>query len=204
MDKHLVEKINLGRNSRIYASFNKDGNISLVCIGTYEEVRHRFNQIACLIGGEVMLKLLACAPGSLHSRSAPPGTWTDRFSGMSVGSPDELFSLATTSPSERADTVGYLTWHDDWPRGITQLVNGYKAMTKSMAEISTVFYAYEYKATATVGGSAEVSMARRFKDALVIAKRKGYAPYEEEALLKFVDTLVTARFLHIFHQVIVD
>jgi hypothetical protein len=201
MHTSLSERIHRGAGGRIYASVKRGAEVHLECLGTYDDVRHRFNQMACLIGAVLLQKLGTHSSASVHSRSAAPGTWVDRFEGRPVGTPEDLYSLAAMPPSEAADSVGYLASHSDWPVGTTSLLSGYKSMAKSMCEMSNVFFAFENQPTAIVGCSPDVSAVKRVQEAISLAKKKGFVPYEEGALLKFMDTVSTARRLHFFHQV---
>lgn len=202
MNKYLVEKIENGRTGRMYASVFEEGRIRLVCLGSYEEVRHRYNQMACLIGGTAMQTLQACAARG-HSRSAPLGSWFDRLSegNPAVGTPQNLFELASQGPADRSDCVGYLAFHDDWPIGTTTAVSGTKSMSKSMGEIGRVVFDYLNYPVVRVGSAAETSAVKRALEGIKAAKLAGFPPYQEEKLLHFMDTLRTARGLHFLHEV---
>ncbi|KVP39933.1 hypothetical protein [Burkholderia ubonensis] len=205
MNEHLVKKLKYAVGGRIFASVNNNGRLQLMCLGTHEEVRHRYNQMACLIGGTAMQTLQTCFTKAGHSTSAPSGSWFDHLNGnVSVGTPDSLFELATQGPSERADNVGYLTAHNSWPVGMTSLLAGTKAMVKSMGDVGNVFYFFDHTPTAQVGLSQDVSAVKRAQEGLKTAKRAGYAPYKEDELMKFLETLTSARFLHFFHEVNID
>lgn len=204
MSDVLSQKISNGASARIYASYNDGGQIRMACIGNYDEVRHRYNQMVCLIGGAVMERLLTFGASSVHSRAAAPGTWVGRWDSKPLGTPGELFSMAASAPSDAADRVGFNTWHGDWPYGMDTLLSGFKSMTKCTSEVSGIFYGYDFKPTVQVGCSQDVSAAKRTREAIVRAKQIGYAIYQEDALLRFLDTLEKARFLHFFHQVNLD
>lgn len=201
MHQPLVDKINKCESGAVFATVNNAGHISLVRLGSYSEVRHRFNQMTCLIGGAILANLSALSPAASHSRAAPAGTWILRWDGNPVGTADDMFQLAGSPPSDAGDMVGYQAFHGDWPVGTLQHLSGYKAMISSMSEVSNVFYGNEYKPAAQIGQSQDVSAVKRAKEAIAIAKRKGHTIYEEAALVQFLDTLTTARFLHFFHQV---
>jgi len=204
MHQSLLGKMNRCANGRVFASVVEDGKVALVCLGTYPEVRHRYNQMVCLLGGALVQALSTMPSTSVHSRSAPPGAWFSRTEGLPLGDADQLFTLAAMPPSEAADTIGYQSFFGDWPVGATTLLSGYKSMVKSLSEVSNVFYGNDYKSTAQIGCSADVSAVKRAMEALAQAKRKGYAIYEEEALRKFLKTLETGRFIHFFHEVHTD
>ncbi|KVP75101.1 hypothetical protein [Burkholderia ubonensis] len=202
MNKHLVEKIENGIGGRIFASVNNGGRLKLVCIGGYEEVRHLYNQMVCLIAGTAMQTLQACFATAGHSRAAPTGSWFDHLNGNAeVGTPNTLFHLASQGPSEHADNVGFLAFHDSWPQGMTSLLAGTKAMAKSMDTLGRVFYDYGNYPMVQVGGAAEVSAVKRVQEGINTAKRAGYVPYKEDDLLKFMETLKSARCLHFLHEV---
>jgi hypothetical protein len=201
MHQPLLDKINKCEAGGVFATVNNAGHIALVRLGSYSEVRHRFNQMACLIGGGILAKRASVSPSASHSRAAPAGTWIKRWEGSPVGTLDDMFQLAGSPPCEASDCVGYQAFHGDWPVGTLQHLSGYKAMISSMSEVSNVFYGNEYKPAAQIGQSQDVSAVKRAKEAIAIAKRKGHSIYEEAELVKFLDTLTTARFLHFFHQV---
>jgi hypothetical protein len=202
MNKYLVEQIEHGRAGHMYASVYNQGRVSLVCLGSYEAVRHRYNQMACVIAGTAMQTLLACKSTG-HSRSAPLGAWFDRLSdgNPAVGTPNTLFELASLGPDDRADSVGYLAYHLDWPAGTTTAVSGTAAMAKSLGEIGRVVFDFVNYPMVRLGGKAEVSAVKRAQEGIKASKRAGYVPYQEEHLLKFMETLRTARGLHFLHEV---
>lgn len=201
MHQPLRDKIASYSNGRVYASVFKDGIVSLICLGSYEDVRHRYNQMVCLLGGAIQLKLATVSPSASHSRSAAPGSWFARFDGTELGGPQELFATAAMQSSDFADIVGYQTFFGDLPVGTLMHLTGYKSVAKSLSEVSNVFYGSENKPTAQVGCSADVSAAKRTRESIVVAKRHGHTIFEEQALLHFLHMLETARFLHFFHQV---
>jgi hypothetical protein len=202
MNKYLVEKIAQGRSGHMYASVYSEGRIRLVCLGSYEAVRHRYNQMACLIAGTAMQTLQACKATG-HSRSAPLGSWFDHLTdgNPAVGTPNTLFELASLGPDDRADCIGYLAFHGDWPVGTTTAVSGTAAMAKSLGEIGRVVFDFANYPMVRLGGAAEVSAVKRAQEGIKASKRAGYPPYQEENLLKFMETLRTARGLHFLHEV---
>lgn len=201
MHQILRDKINQCESGSIYATVVAGESVTLVRLGSYSEVRHRFNQVVCLLGALVKLNLAASPTAALHSRSAPLGTWILRLEGGPTGDADQLFQLASRGPSAEADCVGYQAFNGDWPVGMLAHLSGFKAMAKSLTEISNVFYGSRFKPAAQIGQSQDVSAVKRAKEALVWAKRRGHCVYEEAELAKFLNTLTTARFLHFFHQV---
>ena len=201
MHQPLVDKINKCEGGAVFATVNNAGHIALVRLGSYSEVRHRFNQMTCLIGGAILAALSTVPASASHSRAAPAGTWIKRWMGGSVGTADDIFQLAGSPPCDAGDEVGYQAFHGDWPVGTLENLSGYKSMIKSMSEVSNVFYGTDFKATAQIGLSPEVSAVKRAKEAIALAKSKGHSIYEETELVKFLDTLTTGRFLHFFHQV---
>lgn len=202
MNQYLVKKLANGRGGHIYVTSLTDNRVSLVRLGSYEEVKHCFNQMACLIAGLLMQTLSSSHSAPLRSGAPVPGTWQNHLDGnKTVGTVGELFSLAASAPLEAADDVGYLVWHGSWPYGSTDLLSGTKKMSTSMSEVGGIFYCFECKASTVIGGSAEVSAVKRAKEAIKLAKSKGYEPYEEKRLMKFLDALLSARALHFFHEV---
>lgn len=202
MNAHLVEKLKRAIGGRIFATVYEGGRLQMVCLGDQEEVRHRYNQLACLIGATAMQTLQACFASSGHSRSAPPGSWFDHFNGnAAVGTPESLFELAAQGPSAGAEKMGFLAAHKHWPQGMEENLSGAKAMVKGMAELGHVFYFFELRPMVQVGMSNETSTVRRAQEAIKAAKRAGYFPYQEDDLLKFMKTLMSARCLHFLHEV---
>lgn len=204
MNEYLVKKIQSGFSGSIFATKHCDGKIRLVRVGTHEEVRFWYNQMACLIGGAAMRTLKASYPAPFRSGGVLPGTWTNRFSdGKEALNEEQLLEAACQAPSEFSDMVGYLAWYDDWPYGITQ-VSGMQKMCKSMSEVGNIVYGFDYKASVPVGGSMETSAVKRVKEALKGLKKEGRVVFQEDRLQAFLDTLLTARFLHFYHEVSID
>ena len=202
MQAHTLDTIRRRECGRVFASINKSGEISLISLGTFPEVRHRFNQVVCLVGALIQLKLRECAAPPMHSRSAVPGTWTNRWDGAPVGDVEQLLQLASAGPSEASDRVGHQAVSSgDWPVGTTTILSGFKLSLKALSEVSDVFYGSDYKPSSQIGQSHDLSACKRAKEALAIAKRRGNTIYEEQKLVEFLDTLETGRFLHFFHHV---
>lgn len=206
MNANLRNKIELGAGGRIFVSLARDNQVSLVCLGEYDEVRHMYNQMACLIGGAAVQSLrgMPAAPGTvMRSTTLPPHSWIDTFSGDApVHSEHALFELASQGPSAGADKVGYLAFHNYWPQDMWRLP-GVPHMRKCLSEsLGRVFYDFLNYPAVRVGGTAETSVMRRVKEGIVAAKRLGYVPYNEPALMQFMETLVAARFLQFIHEVV--
>lgn len=201
MNEYLVKKISAAQPASVYATVVKDGLIELKRIGSHEDVRFWYNQMACLIGATAMRTLQAAYSAPFHSKGAMPGLWTDRFaSNVIIESPETLVDAACQAPSDFTDAIGYLAWHDDWPHG-TLTISGMKNMSKSMCELGNIVYGYDFKASVGVGGSAETSAVKRVTGSLKDLNRRGITAYKQDELCAFLDLLLTARFLHIFHQV---
>lgn len=202
MNTHLVEKLKRAIGGRIFATVYDGGRLQMVCLGDQEEVRHRYNQMACLIGGTAMQTLQACFASAGHTRSAPPGSWFDHHNGnVPVGTPESLFELASQGPSECAENMGFLVANKHWPQGMEENLSGAKAMVKGMSELGNVFYFFELKPMVQVGMSNDTSTVRRAQEGIKAAKRAGYVPYKEDDLLQFMKTLMSARCLHFLHEV---
>lgn len=198
MNQNLQKKINLGHTGHIYATHIESGQINLVRVGSYNEVRHRYNQMSCLIGAKAM-RTLSRTPG--HSRSAPPGSWFDHYDPTYGDFTDAMvLSAACQPPNELSDRVGYLAWGTHWPLGLSSL-SGMKNMERSMSEVGNVFYGYQWHPTVAAGGSAETSAVKRVKEALDELKREGREVYQEAELLQFMKLLTTAKSIHFFHTV---
>lgn len=201
MNEYLVKKINAGLRGQIYVTRLRDEKICLERVGSHEEVRFWYNQMACLIGGMAMRTLQASYPKPLRPGGVLPGTWTDSVGEEKSAFTAELLTEAACQPpSDLADRIGYLAWHNDWPYGITNL-SGMQNMCKSMSEVGSIIYGFYYRSSVSVGGSTDTSAVKRVKEALKAAKKAGKEVYREERLLQFLDTLLEARFLHFYHEV---
>ncbi len=202
MNEHMLKRIQSGAPGSIYATVLKEEKVCLVRVGSYDEVRGRYNQMACLIGAISMRALQEKHPKALHSTAALPGTWVDRFGeGRPISSPAELFDAAGQPPSSFGDSVGFLAYHADWPHNAERLLSGMQNACKAMSNLADVFYQPTFRSSVTVGGSMEVSAVRRVQEALKVAKKEGRPVFEEEKLLEFMDLVVNAKFLHLFHEV---
>jgi len=196
MNQHLVDAINEGYDGQIYASSITGGRVTLERIGFHQEVRHMFNQIACLLAANAMLMRIHKGYSSEE--------WRDSYGdGQPVGTAEELFAMATEPPSDRMDAIGFLVSHSVWPSG-TDRLSGMSMPIKAIAEMSSVLYSFKFWPSATVGCSAHRSLAKRVNESIAVAKKLGYSPYDEDALIKFSDKLVSAKALHFFHDVYVS
>jgi hypothetical protein len=204
----LSKTVARGAGGRLYAAISKDDRVRLVCLGAHEEMRYRFNQIACLVGGVAVQKLLTYppAPGLVSSAGTPPpGQWEDKLFGVApVSTPESLFELAARGPNSDSDRVGCLAFSGYWPHDMWRLP-GVQPMTKCISEsLGRVFYDCLQYPTVRVGTAAEHTVARRTKEAIAAATRAGFTPYDEPGLRQFLEVLTTARFLQFFHEVNAD
>ena len=201
----LNKTIARGAGGRIYATIAKDNRISMVCLGDHETVRYWFNQIACLVGGMAVQKLRTYEPEKRISIGTTPlpGSWEDKvFATAPVNSPEALYNLAARGPSPDADRVGILGFYSYWPQDMWRLP-GIRPFTKCLSEsLGRVFYDCLLYPMVRVGTSAEDTVARRTREAIAEAKRAGYPPHDEAALLSFLETLTSATCLQFIHEVI--
>jgi hypothetical protein len=202
----LNKTIARGDGGRIYATISTDNHVRMVCLGDHETVRYWFNQIACLVGGMAVQKLRTFppAPGRVvMPDTKPPGHWEDKlFATAPVSTPESLFNLAARGPSPDADRVGILAFCAYWPQDMWR-IPGIQPFTKSVSEsLGRVFYDCLQYPMVRVGTSAEQTVARRTHEAIAVAKRAGYPPHDEPALLRFLETLTSARCLQLIHEVI--
>lgn len=205
MTRNIEQVVARGAGGRIYAVVSKDGRVSLDCLGDHAKVRYWYNQIACLVGGLALqtVRTYDHAPGTFfHAGTKPPHHWEDTFFGDTpIGSPESLFGLAARGPSPDADKMGYLAFNNCWPQD-TWRIPGITPFTKSMSEsLGRVFYDCLQYPTVRIGSSAEHTILRRTKEAIAAAKRAGYPPHDESALMEFLETLTSARALQFFHEV---
>lgn len=205
MTHNIEQKVTRGAGGRIYAVVANEGRVSLVCLGDHATVRYWFDQIACLVGGWAVQTLLTYGPGPtriMNGAPKPPHHWEDvMFGDAPVGSAESLYQLAARGPSPDADKVGYLAFSDVWPEDMHR-IPGVAPLRKSMGQsLGRVFFDCLLYPTVNVGSGAEQTIARRTHEAIVAAKRAGYTPYDEPALIAFLETLTSARALQFFHEV---
>lgn len=199
MNQILKEKIDLGRPAHIYATVVQDKKIGLVRIGSYDEIRHRYNQMACLIGAKAMRALSGST--RITAMGKPWGSWSDFYNSSAAPFSEAMvWSTACQPPSDLGDALGHNAFADRWPYGIADLP-GMKHMCKSMAEIGNVFYGYDWNSSATTGRSFDASTVKRAQEALTELHRDGRTAYQEEDLLQFMALISSARALHLFHKV---
>lgn len=202
MNEVLARKIATAMSGHVYATQCNNDQVKLVRIGTYEEIRQRYNQMVCLIAANAMRAIAASSSMPAHSTAAAPGSWFDRFGGnQPVGSFETLFGMAACPPTVHCNSIGYLAWHGDWPVGTSKL-SGMRNMIESMSKIGDIIYGVSFRASVPTGETAEVSVYKRLQEAVVASKRLGHTPYEEEKLLQFAATLSTAPALHFFHEIV--
>lgn len=196
MDKHLQRYIEESKGLSVYAC-TESPRPRLEKVMTLAEFRNRYCQLACMLGALSKLLLEGC---SGHSRSAPPGTWMDRFNGGGdFGTYNEVFSLAKNLGDERTQGAGYSGWRGDWP-SLTANLSGFPNATKAMSAIGDLVYMYEHRSTVMVGSAAEVSLKKRLLEAIKEAERLGYIYTDEPDMVRFVDLFCTSRSLHVFED----
>jgi len=204
MNKNLLDMLRLGAGGYVAASLVTAGRVKLVRIGAYDEVRHRYNQIACLVGATAVQKLSTFPPAGgqgLSTTSEPPHYWLDSLSGDApVDSAGALFQLAAQGPSQDADKVGYLAFHDQWPQDMWRLP-GMPPMRKSLSQaLGRVFYDFTNYPAVRIATPAETTVIRRAREGIEQAKQLGFGVYDEPGLEAFLRTLVTARALQFIHE----
>lgn len=201
----LNKTVARGAGGHIYATTSVEGRVRMVCLGDHDTVRYWFNQIACLVGGMAVQKLRTYEPVKriCNVPDPLPGYWVDTlFATAPVSTPESLFSLAAAGPTPDADRVGCLAFSDRWPEGMWRLP-GMRTFEKCMSQsLGPLFYNCLKHPTARVGTPVESTVARRVLEATAAAKRAGYPPHNEDALLRFVGTLTSASSLHFLHEVI--
>lgn len=199
MTPHLKEKIEFGRPAHIYATVVQDKKICLVRVGSYDEIRHRYNQMACLIGAKAMRALSGST--RMTAMGKPLGSWSDFYNSSAAPFSEAMvWDTACQPPSDLGDALGHHAFADRWPYGIADLP-GMKNMCKSMGEIGNVFYGYAWQSSASTGRSFDASTVKRAKEALSELHRDGRTAYQEDELMQFMDLITSARALHLFHKV---
>lgn len=200
MHAHIAEKIKYGNGTRVFALLDEGGLLRLTCMGDFDSIRYRFNQMACLIGGVAMEQLLL-ASGSVRGLGVDPlGTWKDRTTRTHIGPPTYLWDLAARGPSPEADLVGAMVWFGDWPDGLED-IPGTKHLVSSMAEVGGLFYDSRSNPIVRAGRAQERSALKRLEEALVTVKRKGFRIADEDQLLKFMSTCANAKHLQLIHTI---
>ena len=200
MHSHMEEKIKHGRGTKVYAMHDGGGLRRLVLVGDFDEVRHHFNQMACLAGGHAMAQLLAAAHAPGAAAGLPTGAWTDRVSRNSIVLPSDCYDLAACGPSDAADLLGAMARFKDWPDGIETLP-GTKHLCTSMGEVGDLFYASRDTYLVRVGRAQERSAVKRVEEALKEVKRLGYSVANDASLLAFMKHYAEAKYLQTIHTV---
>jgi hypothetical protein len=217
MHPTIADKVKYGQGSRVFAVLDDADRLRMVCLGEFNEVRYRFNQMACLAGAMLMTQLQdAAGISSLASATLqaeadagrapcipPAGAWTDRLTLRSILSPAKVFALAGAAPSDAADTIGAMVRLNDWPQG-TEALKGTKHLCTSMSEIGDLFFGSKDHPVVRAGRAQERSAVRRVEDALDYAKRSGFGITDETGLRQFMDRYAGAKHLQLIHTVDID
>ena len=217
MHPTIADKVKYGQGSRVFAVLDDADHLRMVCLGEFNEVRYRFNQMACLAGAMLMTQLQdAAGISSLMSATLqgeadagrapcvpPAGAWTDRLTRRSILSPAKVFALAAAGPSDAADTIGAMARLNDWPQG-TEWLKGTKHLCTSMSEIGDLFFSSKDHPVVRAGRAQERSAVKRVEDALDYAKRSGFGIIDEAGLRQFMDRYARAKHLQLIHTVDID
>lgn len=203
MENHMEEKMTYGRGARVFALLDEGGIRRLVCLGDFDEVRHHFNQMACLAGGHAMAQLLAAAYAPGAPVGLPTGAWTYRTTGQTIVLPSDCYALASYGPSNAGDILGAMARFNDWPNGIETL-RGTKHLCTSMSEIGDLFYQTRDTYMVRAGRAQERSAVKRVEEALMVVKTMGYTVTGQEGLLNFMKHYAEAKYLQLIHKVDTD
>ncbi|HDR9103348.1 TPA: hypothetical protein QDB04_000067 [Burkholderia vietnamiensis] len=193
-----IEMLELAGKGSIFASRLSAGHSSLVRIGDYLSLRHRFDQMVCLCAGLTIEAWKDSSMKSYHSTSAPRGSWFVRPGAMATHA--ELYEAAANAPTELSTTAGVLASSNNWPIGLADLSGG-KNTIKSLSAIGDLFYSFQMKSFVQVGLSADTSAVRMTERAIESSKKLGFTPFEEDKLREFMTLLQQANALHFFHEV---
>ncbi|WP_434717092.1 hypothetical protein P5X00_36970 [Paraburkholderia sp. A2RO-4L] len=191
--------LELAGKGSIFASRLSAGHSSLVRIGDYLSLRHRFDQMVCLCAGLTIEAWKDSSMKAYHSTSAPRGSWFVRPGAMAA-THAELYEAAANAPTELSTTVGVLASSNNWPIGLADLSGG-KNTIKSLSAIGDLFYSFQMKSFVQVGLSADTSAVRMAERAIESSKKLGFTPFEEDKLREFMALLQQANALHFFHEV---
>jgi hypothetical protein len=200
MTKHerSIDMQELAGNGSIFASRLSAGHSSLVRVGDYLTLRHRFDQMVCLCAGLTIEAWKASSMKTYHSTSAPKGSWFNRLDAM--GTHIDLYQAAANPPTDLSTTAGVLASQHNWPLGMGDLSGGKNAM-KSLSAIGDLFYSFSSKSFVQVGLSADTSAVRLTERAIENSKKLGLTPFEEDKLREFMRMLQQANALHFFHEI---
>ena len=217
MHPTIADKVKYGQGARVFAVLEEADHLRMECLGDFNEVRYRFNQMACLAGAALMSQLqdaaglgamdverLQAAADAGHATSTPvAGTWTDRLMSKRIISPARLYVLAATGPSDEADTIGAMVRLNDWPQG-TESLKGVKHLCTSMQEIGDLFFSSKDHPMVRAGRAQERSAVKRVEEAIVQASHSGFYVVDKAGLLHFMDRYARARHLQLIHTVDID
>lgn len=217
MNPVIAEKVKYGQGSRVFAVLDDVDHLRMVCLGEFNEVRYRFDQMACLAGALLMSQLQTAAGiGAMQVAQLqadadlgkvpsplPSGTWIDRATLKAIMAPSVLYALAAAGPSDGADTIGAMVRMNMWPEG-TESVKGTKHLCTSMSEIGDLFFKSKDHPVVRAGRAQERSAVKRVEEAIADAKRHGFSVADEAGLLKFMDRYSRAKYLQLVHTVDID
>lgn len=201
MNEILARKIAEAHGGSVFVTKKDQHRISLVRMGTYEEVRQRFNQMVCLIAAYAMHQLVTGGSTASHSKSAPLGSWTDRFTGKPIGDYEALFQQAAALPTLYWDTIGFQAFYGDFPLGLSKLPRMARA-GETLTKLANVFYGMQCRAVEQIGLTEYVSVNKRLEEAIALAKKLGYAPFEEAKLVQFGKSLSNDAFIQFAHEIV--
>lgn len=197
MNKLITEKLERYQSAHIYATYVNDEKISLVRLGSYDEFRHRYNQMVGLIGAKGMRALKGATPGSTYM---PRGSWSDYYNPNFSFEESLVREAVCQPPSELGDKLGLQGYSEHWPLGLANMA-GMKNAIKSMGEVGNVFYSHGWRTHSSLSRSMDLSAVKRAEEGLAELHREGRTAYQEEQLLEFMKLMTTARELHLYHSV---
>lgn len=188
---HIKETIEAGQSAIILATTYRHPKLVLKKIGTYGQVRHMYNQAACLLGALAMVKIT-------RSRGKSP-EWNLPSANHTLRDLPEIFELiCRDEPCTLADTIGSAIRYHQWPQDAASLP-GMRNAFKALMELGTVLHGYQFLPSITVGGASWLSLKKRVLDAIAVAHDYGFYPFEETKLIEFLEQLYEAKTLQVCH-----
>lgn len=188
---HIKETIEAGQDGVMLTTAYRDNKLVLKKIGTYGQVRHMYNQAACLLGALAMVKIT-------RSRGKSP-EWNLPSANHTLRDLPEIFELiCRDEPCTLADTIGSAIRYHQWPQDAASLP-GMRNAFKALMALGTVLHSYQCLPSITVGGAAWLSLKKRVLDAIAVAHYYGFCPFKENELIEFLEHLYEAKTIQFCH-----
>lgn len=194
------EQLERNREAKVYFLRSAGGIRTFQYFSMYEELVRLYQQIVCLLAGQVLLILEPKFGSQLHSKSAPVGSWTHRVSEPLRAF--EVFQLAKSAKDTLAFEMGYAAWHNDWPIGTSQHVSNVKKVMEGLSDLGTLVYWRDSRPGAIVGGAWTTSLRKRVEEALETSSAMfGVTVSDETSLRKFLEMLECSQMICVIDEI---